>query len=208
MRTWVFSSDLILPSSSSVIMTLYSCSAFSVTSCTSCLAANIGTGYGCGWCGGTSRCVEPETCPSITNQLVNCPPPVLRSVSPSSGPFGGGTRLTITGTDLGVTVGDIVHVTVGRLNCIQPDGFKPGAQFMCVTGNYSYGGMLQTVLISVTMRSGSVATAQYTYVRPFISSVFPKSGPMADTNETIEGLFLNVSNGEKVLLNGAMCVIL
>ena len=60
----------------------------------------------------------------------------------------------------------------------------------------------------VTMRSGSVATAQYTYVRPFISSVFPKSGPMADTNETIEGLFLNVSNGEKVLLNGAMCVIL
>ena len=65
--------------------------------------------------------------------------------------------------------------------------------------------MLQTVLISVTIRSGSGATAQFTYVRPSISSVFPKSGPMADTNVTIEGLFLNVSNGEKVLLNGAMC---
>ena len=208
MRTWVFSSDLILPSSSSV--TLYSCSGFAFTSCTSCLAVNIGTGYGCGWCGGTSRCVEPETCPSITNQLLNCPSPVLRSVSPSSGPFGGGTRLTITGTDLGVTVGNIVHVTVGGLNCIQPDGFKPGAQFVCVTGNYSYGGILQTVPISVTMRSGSVATAQYTYVRPSISSVFPKSGPMAGgTNVTIEGMSLNVGNGVKrVLLNGAMCVIL
>eukprot|EP00731_Ephydatia_muelleri_P021674 Em0014g265a len=193
-------------------VTLYSCSASSVTSCTSCLAVNIGTGYGCGWCGGTSRCVEPETCPSFTNQLLlNCPSPVLSSVTPSSGPFGGGTRLTITGTDLGVTVGDIANVTVGGVNCsVQPDGFKPGAQFMCVTGNYSYGGMPQTVPISVTMRSGSVATAQYTYVRPSISSVFPKSGPMAGgTNVTIEGMSLNVGNGLKgVLLNGAMCVIL
>eukprot|EP00731_Ephydatia_muelleri_P021675 Em0014g266a len=192
-------------------VTLYSCSSFSVTSCTSCLAVNIGTGYGCGWCGGTSRCVEPETCPSITNQLLNCPSPVLRSVTPSSGPFGGGTRLTITGTDLGVTVGDISNVTVGGVNCsVQPDGFKPGAQFVCVTGNYPYGGMPQTVPISVTMRSGSVATAQYTYVRPSISSVFPKSGPMAGgTNVTIEGMSLNVGTGVKrVLLNGAMCVIL
>eukprot|EP00731_Ephydatia_muelleri_P036148 Em0206g3a len=197
-------------------MTLYSCSAFSVTSCTSCLAVNIGTGYGCGWCGGTSRCVEPETCPSITNQLLNCPSPVLRSVSPSSGPFGGGTWLIITGTDLEVTVGDIANVTVGGVNCsVQPDGFKPGAQFVCVTGNYPHGGMPQTVPISVTInRSGHMAPAQsnltYTYVRPSISSVFPKSGPMAGgTNVTIEGLFLNVGNGVKrVLLNGAMCVIL
>ncbi|KAL5475057.1 hypothetical protein EMCRGX_G027105 [Ephydatia muelleri] len=197
-------------------VTLYSCSAFSVTSCTSCLAVNIGTGYGCGWCGGTSRCVEPETCPSITNQLLNCPSPVLRSVSPSSGPFGGGTWLIITGTDLEVTVGDIANVTVGGVNCsVQPDGFKPGAQFVCVTGNYPHGGMPQTVPISVTInRSGHMAPAQsnltYTYVRPSISSVFPKSGPMAGgTNVTIEGLFLNVGNGVKrVLLNGAMCVIL
>ena len=217
MRTWVFSSDLILPSSSSV--TLYSCSAFSVTSCTSCLAVNIGTGYGCGWCGGTSRCVEPETCTSpltFASQSNQCPPPMLSSVTPSSGPFGGGTRLTITGTDLGVTVGNIVNVTVGGVNCsVQPDGYLAGKQIVCVTGNYSYGGMPQTVPINVIVNiSGSLAPAQsnltYTYVRPSISSVFPKSGPMAGgTNVTIEGMSLNVGNGVKrVLLNGAMCVIL
>ena len=196
-------------------MTLYSCSAFSVTSCTSCLAVNIGTGYGCGWCSGTSRCVEPETCPSITNQLFNCPFPVLRSVSPSSGPFGGGTRLTITGTDLGVTVGDIVNVTVGGVNCfVQPSGYVAGKQVICVTGNYSSGGT-QRIPVDILMNvSGSLAPAQsnltYTYVRPSISSVFPKSGPMAGgTNVTIEGMFLNVGNGVKrVLLNGDMCVIL
>ena len=107
-------------------------------------------------------------------------------------------------------------MAVGGVNCsVQPDGFKPGAQFVCMTGNYSYGGMPQTVPISVTInRSGSVATAQstltYTYVRPSISSLFPKSGPMAGgTNVTIEGMSLNVGNGVKrVLLNGAMCVIL
>ena len=213
MRTWVFSSDLILPSSSSV--TLYSCSAFSVTSCTSCLAVNIGTGYGCGWCGGTSRCVEPETCPSITNQLLNCSLPVLRSVSPSSGPFGGGTRLTITGTDLGVTVGDISNVTVGGVNCsVQPGGYVAGKQFVCVTGNYPYGG-IQSIPVNIIVNvSGSLALAQanltYTYVKPYISSVFPKLGPMAGgTNVTIEGMSLNVGNGVKrVLLNGATCVIL
>ena len=147
---------------------------------------------------------------SGTTLDILCTEPCIFS-SQLSGPFGGGTRLTITGTDLGVTVGDIANVTVGGVNCmVQPDGFKPGAQFLCVTGNYSYGEMPQTVPISVTMRSGSVATAQYTYVRPSISSVFPKSGPMAGgTNLIIEGMSLNVGNGVKrVLLNGAMCVIL
>eukprot|EP00731_Ephydatia_muelleri_P021672 Em0014g263a len=196
-------------------VTLYSCSAFSVTSCTSCLAVNIGTGYGCGWCGGTSRCVEPETCPSITNQLLNCSLPVLRSVSPSSGPFGGGTGLTITGTDLGVTVGDISNVTVGGVNCmVQPGGYVAGKQFVCLTGNYPYGG-IQSIPVNIIVNvSGSLALAQanltYTYVKPYISSVFPKLGPMAGgTNVTIEGMSLNVGNGVKrVLLNGATCVIL
>ena len=214
MRTWVFSSDLILPSSSSV--TLYSCSAFSVTSCTSCLAVNIGTGYGCGWCGGTSRCVEPDICTSsFANQSNQCSSPVLRSVSPSSGPFGGGTRLTITGTDLGVTDKSILSVTVGGVNCsVQPDGYLAGKQIVCVTGNYSSGGT-QSIPVNIIVNiSGSLAPAQsnltYTYVRPSISSVFPKSGPMAGgTNVTIEGMSLNVGNGVKrVLLNGAMCVIL
>ena len=82
------------------------------------------------------RCVELETGPSITNQLLNCPSPVLKSVSPSSGPFGGGTRLTITGTDLGVTVGDIANVTVGGVNCsactarwIQTSTTRPNSMF-------------------------------------------------------------------------------
>ena len=207
----VFSSDFNFPPSSSV--TLYDCSAFSAPVCTSCLAVNIGTGYDCGWCNGIS-CVAPETCSStFAIQPNQCPSPVLGYVSPTSGPFGGGTRLTITGTNLGVTVGDIVSVTVGGVSCmVLPDWYIAGIQIECVTGTYTSGGM-QNVIITIN-RSSTMATAQsnlqYTYVRPSISSVFPKSGPMSGgTNVVIGGMFLNVGNGVKgVLLNGAVCVIL
>ena len=198
-------------------MTLYDCSAFSAPVCTSCLAVNIGTGYDCGWCNGIS-CVAPETCSStFANTPNQCPSPVLRYVSPSSGPFGGGTRLTITGTNLGVTVGDIVSVTVGGVSCmVQSDGYIPWTQVECVTGAYTSGGMQQQTSVNVIItinRSGTMVQAMsnlYTYVRPSISSVFPKSGPMSGgTNVVIGGMFLNVGNGVKgVLLNGAVCVML
>ena len=94
---------------------------------------------------------------------------------------------------------------------VQSDGYLPGTQVVCVTGAYTSGGM-QNVIITIN-RSGTMVQAMsnlYTYVRPSISSVFPKSGPMSGgTNVTIGGMFLNVGNGVKgVLLNGAVCVIL
>ena len=94
---------------------------------------------------------------------------------------------------------------------VQSDGYISGTQVVCVTGAYTSGGM-QNVIITIN-RSGTMVTAQsnlYTYVRPSISSVFPKSGPMSGgTNVVIGGMFLNVGNGVKgVLLNGAVCVIL
>ena len=96
---------------------------------------------------------------------------------------------------------------------VQSYGYIPGIQVMCVTGAYTSGGTSVNVVITIN-RSGTMATAQsnfqYTYVKPSISSVFPKSGPMSGgTNVVIGGMFLNVGNGVKaVLLNGAVCVIL
>ena len=141
----------------------------------------------------------------------------MNSVSPPSGPFGGGTRVNITGTNLGVTVWDIANATVGGVNCVvQPDGYIAGERISCVTGNYtssSSGGTPVLVAIYVNI-SGSfeavLSNLTYTYVSPSISSVFPRLGPMAGgSNATIQGMFLNVGNGVKrVLLNGAMCVVL
>ena len=100
---------------------------------------------------------------------------------------------------------------------VQSDGYIPGTQVVCVTGAYTSRGTQQQTSVNVIItinRSGTMTTTQsnlqYTYVRPSISSVFPKSGPMSGgTNAVIRGMFLNVGNRVKgVLLNGAVCVIL
>ena len=98
---------------------------------------------------------------------------------------------------------------------VQSDGYIPGIQVICVAGAYTSGGTQQNVFINVTVNlSGAMATVQsnfpFTYVKPSISSVFPKSGPMSGgTNVMIGGMFLNVGNGVKeVVLNGAVCVLL
>ena len=99
---------------------------------------------------------------------------------------------------------------------VQSDGYIPGTQVVCVTEAYTSGGMQHQTYVYVTIviphgfGVDFSASIPYTYVRPSISSVFPKSGPMSGgTNVVIGGMFLNVGNGVKrVLLNGAVCAIL
>ena len=52
---------------------------------------------------------------------------LLEQVNPNSGPYEGGTDVTITGTDLGVVFEDIINITVGGLLCrIYSDSYQPG----------------------------------------------------------------------------------
>ena len=51
----------------------------------------------------------------------------MEQVYPNSGPYQGGTDVTITGTDLGVVLEDIINVTIGgRLCIIYNDSYQPG----------------------------------------------------------------------------------
>ena len=52
---------------------------------------------------------------------------LMEQVNPNSGPYQGGTDVTITGTELGVVFEDIINVTIGRALCrIYSDSYKPG----------------------------------------------------------------------------------
>ena len=52
---------------------------------------------------------------------------LMEQVNPNSGPYQGGTDVTISGTDLGVVVDDILIVTIGGAQCvIQADSYQPG----------------------------------------------------------------------------------
>ena len=48
-------------------------------------------------------------------------------VWPASCPYQGGTDVTISGTDLGVVVDDIINITIGGAPCmIHRDSYQPG----------------------------------------------------------------------------------
>ena len=52
---------------------------------------------------------------------------LMKQVNPNSGPYQGGTDVTITGTDLGVVFEDIINVTIGGALCrIYNDSYTPG----------------------------------------------------------------------------------
>ena len=52
---------------------------------------------------------------------------LMKQVSPNSGPYEGGTDVTISGTDLGVIVEDIVRITIGGAPClINSSDYQPG----------------------------------------------------------------------------------
>ena len=51
----------------------------------------------------------------------------MKQVIPNSGPYQGGTDVTIIGTDLGVVFEDIISVTIGETLCmIDSNSYQPG----------------------------------------------------------------------------------
>lgn len=122
--------------------------------------------------------------------------PTVTGISVSSGPLGGGTSVTITGTSFtwatGVTFGGtaVTGFTVGG----------GGTTITCNTPGHAAG----TVSVTVTNTGGSSGTnALYTYVvAPIVSSISPTSGTAnGGTSVTITGS--NFSGATGVSIGGA-----
>ena len=174
--------------------------------CSSCLGANLGTGFDCGWCSGSSddMCRVSEDCRSPAQFATapnQCPPATITSVLPASGPPEGGTTVTITGTDLGVTYADVeTNVTISSSPCItQEDGYIPGTQIICETTAFTSGPGPKDLNITVQRGTGSdvVVRGTFTVVAPTVTGVEPSFGPMSGgTSIIIRGTGLNISNVE------------
>ena len=192
---------------------LYNCPSLA-DGCFSCLGANLGTGFECGWCTGSSddMCRVSEDCRSPAQFAISpsgCPAATITSVLPASGPPEGGTTVTITGTDLGVTYADIVNnVMISSSPCItQEDGYIPGRQIVCETTAFTSPGPKD---VNVTVQRGTsssvvVGPSLFTVVAPTVTGVEPSFGPMSGgTSITIRGTGLNISNAEntRVTLDG------
>jgi len=52
---------------------------------------------------------------------------LMEQVNPNSGPYQGGTDVTISGIDLGVVVEDIMSIAIGGVPCmIYNNSYQPG----------------------------------------------------------------------------------
>ena len=181
--------------------------------CSTCL----GTDFDCGWCDTSSvdTCRVPEDCAGGTfyTQSNQCPNPILSSFYPTSGPPQGGTRITIRGTDLGVSFSDVNDsVTVGGVPCITDvNGYVPGEVITCETGIFTGDG-LNTIIVTLDRQSGpgQVSIGPFNVTTPSISGVLPTLGPRSGgTVVTIQGTDLNIGNIEEtsITLRDVPCIV-
>lgn len=93
-------------------------------SCGTCLA--LPEKYNCGWCQSTSTCEVSDQCTvhdekknDWLNRSQTCPNPKIFSFVPATGPYEGGTNVTIHGINLGKNFLDIYSgVKVAGMSCM------------------------------------------------------------------------------------------
>src|SRR2546425_837097 len=132
--------------------------------------------------GGQSSAANPG------DQFTYIAPPTISAVSPTSGPFAGGTAITITGTGFDatatVTVGGTLATGVTVVSATQINATTPAHA----------AGVACTSLVRATVGGGGRATtaaAHYMYTAPpppTVTGVSPTSGPTSGgTAITISG---------------------
>ncbi|XP_015424204.1 PREDICTED: plexin-B2 [Myotis davidii] len=152
------------------------------------------------------RCVYEALCSNATSE---CPPPVITEIQPETGPLGGGIRVTILGSNLGVRADDVKSITVAGKNCaFEPERYSVSTRIVCAieaTEAPFTGG----VEVDINGKRGhSPPHVQFTYQEPQPLSVEPREGPQAGgTTLTINGTNLDTGSKEdvRVTIGGVPC---
>ncbi|NXA40084.1 PLXB1 protein, partial [Eudromia elegans] len=157
-------------------VTFYNCSV-GHTDCSRCQTAD--SKYNCVWCGGENpSCIFRGSCKEEIEDL--CPAPLIHSVYPLSGPVEGGTRITITGSNLGQKHQDIAEtVTVAGIPCaVDAQEYEISSSIVCVTGG-SWTERFGHVVVEVPGGGRGVSGHIFTYQNPELKSIVPSQGPKA-----------------------------
>ncbi|XP_073500882.1 plexin-B1 isoform X1 [Phyllobates terribilis] len=166
--------DLQVDSYEDLHVTLYNCSV-GHADCSRCQTAD--PKYNCVWCGGEHpSCMYQESCTEEVEGT--CPAPLIHSIEPLSGPVDGGMRITITGSNLGQKLEDIVdRVSVANIPCkVDVMKYEISSSIVCVAGK-SWSERPGHVLVEVPGGLHGVSTQVFTYQNPVLFSFFPSRGP-------------------------------
>ena len=180
-------------------------------------------GFECGWCSRESsgsspsttmeRCELLEDCSNLTavvDEGASCPAPVIIDFNPKIGPLEGGTTITITGRELGVSIDDFDSITVGNILCtLVNSSYIPGRQVLCTTGKL----VASTNSILIRLTTGHLTTSHelFKVATPGVYGVTPSQGPAAGgTRVTVWGTNLSIGNIEDTRImtsDGVGCIV-
>ncbi|XP_032810026.2 plexin-B1-like isoform X1 [Petromyzon marinus] len=182
-------------------LTLYKCGV-GRSDCSLCQA--VAQERACVWCGEPAACTFKDDCGAPSQDV--CPAPTITRVEPTSGPREGGTRVTISGVNLGKDVSDVEAVSVGGAACtILPQFYQVSVRIVCETGPLPD---LGPVDVGVTVKGKEAASLPqaFTYTDPQLSEMSPAWGPVSGgTRVTIHGQHLDTGHEVDVFLGTAPC---
>uniref|UniRef100_H3A9X0 Plexin A1 n=1 Tax=Latimeria chalumnae TaxID=7897 RepID=H3A9X0_LATCH len=212
----VWNGNFVIDNPKNIQAHLYKCTA-QRTSCGLCLKAE--PRFECGWCVMDKKCSLRQHCLAPENNWMHasngnsrCTDPKITELSPRTGPVQGGTRLTITGENLGLKFRDIQSgVRVGRVSCnpIESD-YISAMQIVCEVGKFRDSAGHQAY-VEVCVRDCSpeykaVSHKTFTFVDPKFIRVTPAQGPISGgTRITVMGSNLNAGSAVAVTIGGKSC---
>uniref|UniRef100_A0AAR2K454 Plexin-A1 n=1 Tax=Pygocentrus nattereri TaxID=42514 RepID=A0AAR2K454_PYGNA len=195
---------------------LYKCYALR-ESCGMCLKAD--PRFECGWCVQDKKCSLRQECALPEHTWMHatagnsrCTHPRITKLSPETGPRQGGTRLTITGENLGLQFRDIQNgVRIGKVAC-QPieEEYISAEQIVCRLADAT-GYRVQEAQVEVCVRDcqpeyRAISPKAFTFVSPYFTRVVPMRGPVSGgTRITIHGSHLNAGSAVSVKIGLNTC---
>lgn len=184
-------------------------------SCGMCLA--LPAKYGCGWCSSSNSCEVEEQCKGTEgtvdwlNRLQTCPNPEIHSFSPRTGPWEGGTNITIKGINLGKNFTDIYSgVKIAGIDCLPyRELYLDTREIVCkVDGPGTMAYRAGKIVVQVQDYRGE-SRGDFEFVDPIIHDFEPKFGPKSGgTRVHIRGNYLNAGSLIKGSINGQKCEII
>ncbi|KAG1655459.1 Plexin-A4 [Nymphon striatum] len=201
-----------------ILVLVYRCRGMA-DNCGTCLAL-LPPKYNCGWCRDQESCEVKEQCgePGKAVEWLNrnktCPNPTIRSFQPTSGPFEGGTNVTILGINLGKSFADIEKgVIVAGIPCTPyMELYVNTKEIVCKVGkpelplNEPISG---PVTVTVLHKYTAVSPYDYNYVYPTITSIFPQIGPMSGgTKLEIRGEYMDAGSHIEAFLGDKPCRVI
>lgn len=181
--------------------------------CGLCLA--LSEKYGCGWCQSSHRCEIFEQCDKGLGTWLNrnhtCPNPEILSFFPKSGPWEGGTNVTIHGINLGKTFKDIYGgVSVAGIMCQPYESlYERTKQIVCqVDGPGTTQKREGPVIVKVEDFRGQ-SKENYQFVDPVVRSIHPLQGPRSGgTVLQITGSHMNAGSRIEAFVDDLPCRII